>query len=193
MKTLITFISGGDLCDFILNSLDLTEVQACKIMYQIATGLKYLERFGIMHRDLKPENILLTDCSSNPTIKIMDFGLSKILGRNEKALEGFGTLNYIAPEVLVRKPYDIKIDIFALGVILYFILSKTLPFDDENNDEDNIASMILTAKIIFPQRLWKNRSKEVISLIISALEKNPSKRIDIDSFLNDVWFQKFLN
>jgi serine/threonine protein kinase len=145
-----------------------------------------------MHRDLKPENILLADSGTNPTIKIMDFGLSKILGRNEKALEGFGTLNYIAPEVLVRKPYDKKIDIFALGVILYFILSKTLPFDDENNDEENIATLILLGKIRFPSRLWKSRSKESVSLVTAAVEKDPIKRITIDAFLGDVWFKKFL-
>jgi Ca2+-binding EF-hand superfamily protein len=186
------YLSGGDLCDYVVNSNEFTEVQAAKIMYQIALGLKYLEEFGIMHRDLKPENILLTKYSDNPTVKIMDFGLSKILGRNEKALEGFGTLNYIAPEVLVRKPYDKKIDIFALGVVLYFILSKTLPFDDANNDEENIATLILLGKIRFPQKIWKNRSKEVVNLITAAVEKDPVKRISIDNFLQDIWFKKYL-
>lgn len=63
-------------------------------------GLKYLHSYGIVHRDLKLENIMMTDTTNNAIPKICDFGLAKMIGPNEKAEEPFGTLGYVAPEIL---------------------------------------------------------------------------------------------
>jgi len=71
----------------------------------------------------------------------MDFGLSKILSNNETTTEGVGTLNFVAPEVLVRDPYNGNVDVWSLGVIMYFILTKYLPFDDVDSIEENIAQL----------------------------------------------------
>jgi serine/threonine protein kinase len=67
----------------------------------LATALYYLHSFGIAHRDLKPENILIASDSDTAECKIVDFGLSKIIGPNETSLDPFGTLSYVAPEVLL--------------------------------------------------------------------------------------------
>lgn len=85
---------------------------ARKIAHQLATAIYYLHSYGIIHRDLKPENIMLArkiakeDLTTVPEVKIMDFGLSKIMGPNQRANEPYGTLSYVAPEVLREKPYD---------------------------------------------------------------------------------------
>ena len=69
--------------------------QARQILNYLASGLYYLHTYGIVHRDLKPENILLSNDSDNPNVKIMDFGLGKIIGPNEKANEAFGKFKII--------------------------------------------------------------------------------------------------
>lgn len=66
---------------------------------------------------------------------IADFGLSRIIGPNESSLEPFGTLSYVAPEVLQQKPYGKEVDIWSLGVITYLLLAGVLPFDDEQESE----------------------------------------------------------
>jgi serine/threonine protein kinase len=155
-------------------------------------GIKYLHQFGIVHRDLKPENIMLTEANEFGKVKIMDFGLSKILGSKEKSVEGFGTLTFVAPEVLVRTPYNKEIDIWSLGVILYLMLSGVLPFDDENDNEEVIAKLTVFSQVKFPNEYWSNRSELVIDLIKKCLTKDPNERIKIDKILEHEWIKQFL-
>ena len=68
-------------------------------------------------------------------LKIVDFGLSKIIGPNESSNDPFGTLSYVAPEVLLQKPYGKEVDLWSLGVITYLMLSRVLPFDHEDDKE----------------------------------------------------------
>ena len=101
----------------------------------MATALYYLHSFGIAHRDLKPENILIASEADDAPCKLVDFGLSKIIGPNETSLDPFGTLSYVAPEVLLQKPYGKEVDAWSLGIITYLMLSRVLPFDDEDDKE----------------------------------------------------------
>jgi serine/threonine protein kinase len=169
-----------------------TEKRVAELIYQIALGVKYLHKYGIIHRDLKPDNIMLTEASDKGQIKIMDFGLSKILGKKEKAVDGFGTLTFVSPEVLIRKPYNKEIDIWSIGVILYMMLSGDLPFDDEEDDEQKIAKSIVYNEVEFPEKKFGKRSKEVIDLIKRCLTKEPKNRIKIDEILKSDWIQKNL-
>jgi hypothetical protein len=187
------YIPGGDLATYMNdNKHKMTEERACSLIYQIALGIKYLHQFGIVHRDLKPENIMLTEANEFGKVKIMDFGLSKILGSKEKSVEGFGTLTFVAPEVLVRTPYNKEIDIWSLGVILYLMLSGVLPFDDENDNEEVIAKLTVFSQVRFPSEYWSNRSELVIDLIKKCLTKDPNERIKIDKILEHEWIKQFL-
>jgi Ca2+-binding EF-hand superfamily protein len=184
---------GGDLANFISkNHTKLTEEKFSNIMYQIASGLQYLHQFGILHRDLKPENIMLADKSNNTVIKIMDFGLSKVLGPKERVADGYGTLAFVAPEVLLRNPYNKQIDIWSLGIMMYYGLSGTLPFDDESNIESKIAKNIVYNELKFPSNKWSGRTKEVIDLIKKCLIKEQDKRIKLNEFLEHDWIKKFV-
>ena len=158
------------------------------IINQIGQGLKYLHSYGIVHRDLKTENIMMTQLNDNGIIKIMDFGLSKIIGPKEGLIDGYGTLSYVAPEVLLREPYNKEIDIWSLGIILFLILSGHLPFI--GNKQDVIARKIVYDDIEFDEDEWEMRSRKVIDLIEKTLEKNPKKRINIDEFLEHPWFKR---
>ena len=186
-------LTGGDLEEY-LNKIHfrLNETRAAILMYQLASGIKYLHDYGILHRDLKPENIMLSDNTEKGIIKVMDFGLSKIMGPEEKVADGFGTLSFVAPEVLIRKPYNKQIDIWSLGVILYYMLSSTLPFDDENDNEEVIAKMTVFKEVEFPQEKWAKRSKEVIDLIRLCLIKDPDKRLKIEEILVHSWIKNNL-
>ena len=160
------YIRGGRLTDYMKEKkFNFTEKRAAELIYEIAVGVKYLHKYGIIHRDLKPDNIMLTEANDKGHIKIMDFGLSKILGKKEKTSDGFGTLTFVSPEVLIRKPYNKEIDIWSIGVILYLMLSGDLPFDDEEDDEQKIAKSIVFNEVEFPQKKFGNKSKEVIDLI----------------------------
>ena len=93
---------GGDLFTYLeKRKFQVPEARAKQLTHQIATALFYLHSYGVAHRDLKPENILMTDESDTASLKIVDFGLSKIIGPNETSMEPFGTLSYVAPEVLL--------------------------------------------------------------------------------------------
>ena len=130
------YLQGGDLHAFLESKkFKITESFASRIIHSISAALYYLHSFGIVHRDLKPENILLVDKSDKAEPKIVDFGLSKIIGPQEKCDEPFDTLSYVAPEVLEKKLYGKPVDIWSLGVISYLMLSGYLPFDSQNENE----------------------------------------------------------
>ena len=186
---IMEYLSGGNLREYLIqNQNKLTEKKSLEIIYQIGKGLQYLHHLGIVHRDLKPENIMLSNQSDNFTVKIMDFGLSKVISRNETMSEGYGTLSYAAPEILTRQPYNFKVDIWSLGVILFAILSGSLPF--ENEKEENLIKMTIFAKVNFNQDIWNKYSNKIVDLITSCLQKNPEARINIDEFLNTSCFIK---
>jgi len=129
-------LCGGDLFNYLeRRDFVITEERAKELSHQLATALFYLHSFGIAHRDLKPENILMVSDDDTSDLKIVDFGLSKIIGPNETSLDPFGTLSYVAPEVLLQKPYGKEVDLWSLGVITYLMLSRVLPFDDEDDKE----------------------------------------------------------
>ena len=183
------YIEGGTLGQYIKkHNFNFTEHQAANIIYQIAQGVKYLHSYGIVHRDLKPDNIMITQPNDLGVLKIMDFGLSKILSSQEKMVDGFGTLSYVAPEVLLRSPYNKEVDIWSLGVILYYILCGHLPF--RGNKEIIIAEKIVNDELEFDEEYWEMRSQKVKDLIEKCLRKNPEERISINEFLNHPWFKK---
>jgi hypothetical protein len=123
------FIEGGTLGQYFKKkNFNFSERQASSIMSQIANGVKYLHKYGIVHRDLKPDNIMITQQNDYGIIKIMDFGLSKIDSTQEKMVDGYETLSYASPEVLIRTPYNKEVDIWSMGIILYYMLCGHLPF-----------------------------------------------------------------
>lgn len=130
------YLPGGDLFSYLeKRKFKIPEARARVVAHKIATALYYLHTFGIAHRDLKPENILMSDDTDDCDLKLVDFGLSKIVGPSESCTEPFGTLSYVAPEVLLQKPYGKEVDIWSLGIIIYMMLSGVLPFDDDDDRE----------------------------------------------------------
>ena len=161
-------LSGGDLFTYLeKRNFEITEKRAKELSHQCATALYYLHSFGVAHRDLKPENILMVSDHDDSDLKIVDFGLSKIIGPNESSLEPFGTLSYVAPEVLLQKPYGKEVDLWSLGVITYLMLSKVLPFDDDEDKE--IARQTIQDAPDFSFEPWDTVSTPAKDIVRSKL------------------------
>lgn len=183
------YLKGGDLFNYLeKRDFTITESKARELAHSIATGIFYLHSFGIAHRDLKPENILMTDESDEAQPKLVDFGLSKIVGPSEKCNDPFGTLSYVAPEVLLQKPYDKSVDLWSLGVIIYLLLSGTLPFDDD--DDREIARQTIHDEVDFSYHVWKKIGTETKQMIKSLLEKDKDKRMNLEEVLQHPWILK---
>jgi serine/threonine protein kinase len=129
----LEYMQGKDLFDYIqFRNFKLGEQRVKELSYQIGIAIKYLHSYGIVHRDLKLENVMMSDNTESGVPKLVDFGLAKMIGPNEKADEPFGTLGYVAPEVLRKEPYSFSCDLWSYGCIIYALLSGSLPFDHES-------------------------------------------------------------
>ena len=129
-------LEGGDLFEYLeKRQFKINEARARSLIHSIATALYYLHSYGIVHRDIKLENILMTDTGDNSQPKLMDFGLSKMIGPSEVCDEPLGTLGYIAPEILHGRSYDKSVDIWSLGVVLFICLTGHTPFDAASDEE----------------------------------------------------------
>ena len=185
------FCGGGDLFSYIeKRGYKLPEPKACEIIHKLSMAIYYIHSYGIVHRDLKPENILMTDKTDNADIRLLDFGLSKIIGPNEKCTEPFGTLSYVAPEVLREKPYDKSVDLWSIGIIAYLLLCGFLPFDDENSERE-IARQTIQDPVPYPSQVWSKLSKEAKHFVEALLKKNPEERMSITDILEHEWIKKY--
>jgi len=187
------FYEGGDLFSYIdkKNSMgeQISEKNCARIIYKIAQCISYLNFFGIIHRDLKPENIMFASPYNFKMLKLIDLGVCKILSFGEKTNESIGTDEYISPEIYLHHDYSFKIDIWSLGIVLYFLSTGGyLPFDDEKSDLKNIAKKVCYLQQEYPIEFFGNKSTRLIDLLDKMLEKNEDKRINISNLLKDCWF-----
>lgn len=116
-----------------------------------------------MHRDLKLENIMMSSTLDSAIPKIVDFGLSKIIGPKQTATEPFGTLGYVAPEVLKKQPYTFSCDVWSIGCIIYALISGALPFD--HSDQKELMKMTLEESVKFEMPVWERTSATCKQLI----------------------------
>ena len=130
----------------------------------------------------------MSDSTEKSIPKLVDFGLAKIIGPSETAQDAFGTLGYVAPEVLKKQPYTFSCDVWSFGCIIYALLSGSLPFDHESQKE--IIRMTLEQKLVFDLPCWDNLSSTCKDLISKLLQKDPKQRISLDEALNHVWFNE---
>ena len=170
----LPFIAGGELYKIVKKRRVLEESTVKFYAAQLVIGLGKLHERGIIHRDVKLENIMV---DSNGYIKIIDFGLAKILDEDEQAMTYCGTLEYFAPEMVRKTGHDKAVDWWALGVMIYEMLFSTSPFFNQNRNV--LMNKIKYSQIIFPD---KNRfhieySPEVVDLINKLLCKEASERI----------------
>jgi len=182
--------TGGELFDAICEA-NFSEYSAARIVKQITSALIYLHEKEIVHRDLKPENLLF-ETPAKKKIKLMDFGLAKALDSNDEALQTrCGTLHYVAPEVLSKKPYTYKCDFWSLGVVLYVLLCGYLPFYHEKRSIT--VKLVRKGNFDFDDEEWVAISADAKDLITRLLEKDVDARIDGPEILEHPFIQNAEN
>ena len=191
------YFKGGDLNKYMkkikenLKEKNLERI-AAKIIRIIAQGVEYLNQFGIVHRDLKPENIVFGIEDNIKSIKIIDLGVAITLPFGQQSSDPIGTLAYISPEMYTHNPYSYKVDVWSIGILLYWLASGgILPFDDDKNDEHIMGKKVVFMHQEYPEKYFGDKSKSLFNLINKKKKKNPEKRINIHDFLDEEWLNKY--
>ena len=191
---LLELVQGGELFDRLVDRGAFEEHSARHIFRQLARAIAYLHSRGISHRDIKPENILLQDKGvegDNCSIKISDFGMSRLTNGGSFMKTIAGTPQYVAPEILTDtgekgKGYGKEVDIWSLGVVLYVLLSARMPFGDASR-AGSVFEQVKRCEFSFPSQVFGNISDEAIDLIRKLLVKNPEARLNATQILLHPW------
>jgi CheY-like chemotaxis protein len=169
----------------------LTIARSIEILTPVCDVLAEAHRLGIIHRDIKPDNIFLHQSREGEVVKVVDFGLAKVLdaeqGSDFKAMtmagKILGTPVYTAPERFFDKPYDGRADVYSLGIVMYEMLTGRVPFQPIEGGIYAVAVMHLTKE---PQPLREfnpDVPEEVETVVMKALAKDPEKRPSSEEFL----------
>ncbi|XP_068959872.1 MAP/microtubule affinity-regulating kinase 3 isoform X7 [Petaurus breviceps papuanus] len=173
------YASGGEVFDYLVAHGRMKEKEARAKFRQIVSAVQYCHQKHIVHRDLKAENLLL-DADMN--IKIADFGFSNEFTVGSKLDTFCGSPPYAAPELFQGKKYDgPEVDVWSLGVILYTLVSGSLPFDGQNLKE--LRERVLRGKYRIPFYM----STDCENLLKRFLVLNPTKRGTLEQIMKDRW------
>ncbi|XP_068110316.1 MAP/microtubule affinity-regulating kinase 3 isoform X1 [Hyperolius riggenbachi] len=176
---IMEYASGGEVFDYLVAHGRMKEKEARAKFRQIVSAVQYCHQKHIVHRDLKAENLLL-DADMN--IKIADFGFSNEFTVGSKLDTFCGSPPYAAPELFQGKKYDgPEVDVWSLGVILYTLVSGSLPFDGQNLKE--LRERVLRGKYRIPFYM----STDCENLLKRFLVLNPTKRGTLEQIMKDRW------
>jgi len=151
------------------------------ILIDMAVALEHVHDSGFMHLDFKPENVMVT---RNGNVKLVDFDLARPRPEKpEKASKNPGTPAYMAPEQLLRQPYDHRVDIFAYGVTAYELLTGQKPFSGENADEILRKQLDRGSGFTAPRDVNPEIPFKLEKAILKCLEQDPDRRYPIISVL----------
>ncbi|RXM34010.1 Serine/threonine-protein kinase MARK2 [Acipenser ruthenus] len=176
---IMEYASGGEVFDYLVAHGRMKEKEARAKFRQIVSAVQYCHQKRIVHRDLKAENLLL-DADMN--IKIADFGFSNEFTIGNKLDTFCGSPPYAAPELFQGKKYDgPEVDVWSLGVILYTLVSGSLPFDGQNLKE--LRERVLRGKYRIPFYM----STDCENLLKKLLVLNPVKRGSLEQIMKDRW------
>lgn len=199
--TVMDLCAGPDLLDWVRlrRGAPVPEPAAARVVAQLAEALAGCHRAGVVHRDVKPDNVLLDldedgpagEEGAAPRVRLADFGSAAWLGAGagaggRGAAEGLvGTPHYVAPEVVAGGEYGEKVDVWSAGVVLYVMLSGTVPFYGATAGE--IFEAVLRGNLRFPPRAFAGVSPEAKDLMRRMLCKDVSRRFSAEQVLRHPW------
>ena len=193
LDIIMEYVDNGDLNQLITKYKDdeeiFPEARLLNWLFQLCLALLCLKENEIIHRDIKPSNIFLMQ---DDTIKLGDFGISKKVTISNETKIYVGTPIYTSPEIIQKKIYSYKADIWSLGVTFIQLISLRFPFvaDDNENINDYILNKRFNEKILnkdktdFNEKIKKNYSKEFLDLINQMVSINPDDRPSAKEILN---------
>ncbi|XP_077592567.1 serine/threonine-protein kinase 17A [Stigmatopora nigra] len=189
MVLVLEFAAGGEIFNQCVSDQEdeaFSENDVKRLMRQILQGVSFLHQRSVVHLDLKPQNILLTSNSPLGDIKIVDFGLSRIVSNHQELREIMGTPEYVAPEVLNYEPISTATDMWSIGVLTYVMLTGLSPFLGKDKQETflNISQMNISYDEEELQDLV-----QAVSFIKTVLCKQPQFRATAEQCLQHPWLQ----
>ncbi|XP_056240209.1 caM kinase-like vesicle-associated, like isoform X1 [Seriola aureovittata] len=183
--------TGGDVFDWILDQGNYTERDASNVIRQVLEAVAYLHSLNIVHRNLKLENLMYYTENNHNKVVLRDFYLSRF--ENGPITEPCGTPEYLAPEVVARHRYGRPVDCWAVGVIMYILLSGNPPFYDETEEENtDLHNRIIFCRIVagdfeFDSPYWDDISPAAKELVCRLMEVDQMLRITAQDALWHEW------
>lgn len=185
---------GGELFDSIVAGGALGETRASAIVHEVASALAFMHRHGLVHKDIKPENILFTSRDDGKSkrgtslVKLADFGSAGPASTNNTRLDDIGTSAYLPPELLTSGVCTTGCDMWALGCVLYIMLSGSHPFDLDGTAPDAVVERRIKQDVVsFDGPAWAAVSPDAKDLVAKLLDKNPAMRLTADQVLRHPW------
>ncbi|KAJ3183708.1 camp-dependent protein kinase catalytic subunit [Gaertneriomyces sp. JEL0708] len=166
LALVVGYEGGGDLFSLLREVGNMKEEVARFYAAEILLALDYLHKRKIIYRDLKPENVLLT---STGHVKLTDFGFAKRLPENGRTSSFCGTSEYLAPEFILRQPYSFSIDLYALGVVTYELLTGHVPFMGSTKKET--YDKILAGDVKWSVRIPKGHVQDLLKGLMAKAPK----------------------
>ncbi|XP_030314335.1 caM kinase-like vesicle-associated protein [Calypte anna] len=183
--------TGREVFDWILDQGYYSEKDTSNVIRQVLEAVAYLHSLKIVHRNLKLENLVYYNRLKNSKIVISDFHLAKL--ENGLIKEPCGTPEYLAPEVVGRQRYGRPVDCWAIGVIMYILLSGNPPFYEEADEEDyenhdkNLFRKILAGDYEFDPPYWDDISQAAKELVTRLMEVEQDQRITAEEAISHEW------
>ncbi|MDQ4002937.1 MAG: Stk1 family PASTA domain-containing Ser/Thr kinase [Actinomycetota bacterium] len=178
------YLPGGTLKDRIVKRGALMPRTAAAVALQIAEALRAAHHAGVVHRDIKPHNVLITDAGD---VKVGDFGIARAATSDTMTKTGLilGTAHYISPEQAMGDPVGPQSDLYSLGVVLYEMLTGTLPYDAETSL--GIAMKHVNGHLTPPREINPEVTEGINAVTVRLLAKNPGDRYaDADELIEDL-------
>ncbi|XP_056159092.1 serine/threonine-protein kinase ATG1t [Syzygium oleosum] len=185
----LEFCAGGDLASYVRLHGPVREESARRFMQQLGAALEILHSYHIVHRDLKPQNILLSGSEEDKVLKVADFGLSRTLQPGYSADTVCGSPLYMAPEVLLFKKYDEKVDMWSIGAILFELLNGCPPFCGRTNVQ-LLRSIKSSKSLPFSHHVLPELHPDCIDMCSRLLSVNPVNRLSFEEFYRHRFLRK---
>ncbi|XP_051796466.1 serine/threonine-protein kinase 17A isoform X1 [Acanthochromis polyacanthus] len=190
MVLVLEFAAGGEIFNQCVSDREeeaFSEEDVKRLMRQILEGVAFLHQNNVVHLDLKPQNILLTSSCPLGDIKIVDFGLSRMISSHQELREIMGTPEYVAPEILNFEPISTATDMWSIGVLAYVMLSGISPFLGEDKQETflNISQL----NVSYTEDELQHLDQAALSFIQTLLRKQPQDRATAEQCLQHPWLQ----
>jgi eukaryotic-like serine/threonine-protein kinase len=180
----LEYVDGVLLREYLRQHAPLPIGEAVGITIQLADALQYCHEHGVVHRDLKPENILV---QADGTVKLVDFGIALLQGARRltfrRLTTGFGTPDYMAPEQVQGDRGDARTDVYALGVMLYEMLTADVPYHGDS--PLSVMSQRVTTDAPLLRRKCRNCPPELEAVVWRALRREPIERYSSMAALRD--------
>jgi len=197
---IMELLKGEDLAHRVLRARTLPLVRAYGIASQIASALSAAHAAGIIHRDLKPDNIFLIERAGNPDfVKVLDFGVAKLTGADDRGIamhataagQIIGTPEYMSPEQARGEAVDFRADIYALGVIVYEMITGALPFQAKSFGELMMKHMTVPVELPsrqpgLSQAIQASRDRLVVDLLAKDPAERPASMAEVERRLRDL-------